>query len=238
MFKNKLGLRNLFRRRKKDDDDSLLKKCGVTSGDERHGDIMSISPTKTEVTVESRGIDTAFLDATLQKLPRRSRDSTLSSTQSLDGHNYREDLPISGALEYRRTRSESRLDDYCEIDNEFSRTSSDLSTAMNWVSSVPNAIGVNDIRAADSDDDSLGSMEFLLDHMCGPSHDDLSASEEDIEMQLTRPSGSLFLSVMNGMCSWVLLLARLQYYEGLTKGQDGFAQLRVDVWGIGRKGIC
>lgn len=211
MFKkknNSLGLRSLFRRRTKDEDSNSRRS-------KKGGADTTISPTKTELTADShhvRGIDLETFDAALDNLPDHSPGilSVLSST-SLDdsGHHLR------SLVCPRRTRSEAGLDAHSEGDPDkyFVRANSDVSTDTSagaltqWISNVPKDRSTFAIRSAvDSDDESLGSIELLLEHMCGGTvRDDLSVSEhepfEQAPLPLTKPKKqSIILSVMNGMC--------------------------------------
>jgi hypothetical protein len=207
MFKNKknttsIGLRGLFRRRTKEEGD------GSDNKKEAGGADTTISSTKTEVTVDShRGIDLEAFDAALEHLPNHSTIggilSILSSTGLNDDSTH--ELGIRSMYSSRRTRSESALDDYSEGDKYFVRSevSSTASTAAvpQWVSNVPQQDAATIRAAADSDDDeSLGSVELLLYHMCGSStRDDVSVSEEQIQQPKPKKR-SIILSMMNGMC--------------------------------------
>jgi hypothetical protein len=181
------------------------------------------SPAKTEVTAPdthhvraSDDLEDAFDAAAL---PDRSITGdealTVLTSTSLDGCNHLRG-GVSSIGSSRRTRSEFGMDDhYSEVDKCFVRAGpSDLSTALtHLVSNLPQQPAAI-LRAVDSDDDdeSLASVEFLLQHICGFTRDDLRRDSEDEEEQqeaetqllAKKPKnegGSMISSVMNGiMC--------------------------------------
>jgi hypothetical protein len=193
MLKKKLGLKNLFRRR--------TKKNGVKRG--------GISPTKTDSTACSspgRGIDLAAFDEAIDRLPDRSGRSGLLETTSYDVPNMRSMSVI------RKTISESGMDEYSvlgdEVDRYFVRTESDVTgfasesvatgVTMDWVSDRPPA------AEGPSDEDSVGSLEFLMQHMMCAVESDSESESGQVEMKLTKDwdeKESIILSVMTGFCS-------------------------------------
>jgi hypothetical protein len=107
----------------------------------------------------------------------------------------------------RRTRSLSPPRQRCEEKDEpdlCDAHNNESDTSMDWVTDLPGVVQIN--QDDSEDDDSLGSLEVLMQHMvCGGKTEEgehgTVEDEDNLQLMKSNVKSNIFVSIMDGLCS-------------------------------------